>query len=393
MCEAPLGRAHGGIAQTLYNILEPIGWDNIICFSPEHELKQYRPDTNIQHIYESYTFDYIPQFRNRVYAFFEKYLFVLNTLLVYLFSLRSVKRKLKEFKPDIILSCPNGIRGVVVHNILAKSISTDFILYLMDDWLTHEHSFRFLNVHNLFNRMLNNADKFIFISNELKNLLFSRFSITEKPSIYLHNPVTINEFSRPDEKQISKETSIHIAYAGALWDMHWDAFVLIARAIDQLNKLSGKVFSLTYYGSMRFWEWRKDALAGLNVHYGGQIAYEAIHDQLSKHEALLVTASFSSKYRTHSLCSVQTKLTDYLKANRPIISIGPSFSANHRFVKENESGIVIDSDSTDTIMESLMAFANDVEAYIAYQQKGWFFLKEKYEQGIVSQQFVNFVLN
>jgi glycosyltransferase involved in cell wall biosynthesis len=259
----------------------------------------------------------------------------------------------------------------------------------MDDWLYRANQ-KWMggNVHAVTQSLLANHTSWMMISERLANIFAERYAVKPARLLAIHNPVNMEGLAAP--ALISKKTAYTMAYAGALWQMHFDAFLVIAKAVQLLQK--SIAIRLVVYTSQSNWQWRHEALKPLNVEYGGHIPYVQIHSMLAKADCFLLTSSFSREWQTHTKASVQTKLTDYLKAGRLIISCGPSYSANHEFLKKYNCGICIETDNEQQAAGELEKILNNIEANQAYVQQGYAVLQNELCVNVVHERLKQFLV-
>jgi hypothetical protein len=82
---------------------------------------------------------------------------------------------------------------------------------------------------------------------------------------------------------------------------------------------------------------------------------------LPKGWLLLCTASFLPTYHAYSFSSVQTKLTTYLAAGKPILYVGPPDGASGDFVIRHECGYTATTEKPALIAAQLLEIAADPE--------------------------------
>ncbi len=394
LCEAPICVDAGGIAQTLYNIVSFTAPENLLCISPEQEIKSYPPSAPYTNCYIGYKFQIFSLGANRISKYVGKYIELINFSINQYRSFRKIKQAIINFQPNVIISCPNGAIGVLMHQRLLKNMDVNIFPYFMDDWMYQIH-FNWLggNLHTAIKQILQSNTKWLVISSELKELLSKRYQVYPKNYLVIRNPVDITD--EQDDAIITPvikdKKEITIAYAGALWDMHYDSFLLAAKAIHQLQ-LEINV-RLVLYCATHFWEWRGSELQLYAVEYGGNIPYAHVHQKLKEADAVLLVSSFSAKVYTHSSASIQTKITDYLKAKKLIISCGPSYSANHQFLKTYDCGYCIESDIEEEVVAYLKQVITNLPAFNYKIQNGYKVLQEEFSKEVVHRKLKNFMIN
>ena len=294
-----------------------------------------------------------------------------------------------EFRPEVIVVCPNEFKSLVTYKKFIKGVSCPVLPYFMDDWMNQSNQDTWNNrkVHFAVEEILSINDRWILISKELENILKERYATQSSATLIAHNPVDINN---APELVRRRSGVTQLAYAGSLWDMHFDALLVLAEAVSLLS-IKFQI-ELIVYTSQQNWDWRKNDFAHLNVKYGGFIAYENIHQKLSESDALVVVSSFSKKMVTHAKGSLQTKITDYLKCRKPIISIGPSYSANHIFLKRHNCGVCIETNQVGLLADELYAIVSNLEKYTLQVQNGWNLLVNELSKEVVQRKMSQFLL-
>jgi glycosyltransferase involved in cell wall biosynthesis len=367
----------GGIYQTLYNVFSFLDPVNLLCVTPLDQFENHPPAEIFLPCYVTYNFELLTIPKNRLAKYVGPFVNWFN----YSYSqnvdrFKSIKKKITSFDPDVIISCSNGTRGVFMHYKLLDGINVkdNVIPYFMDDWMYQSNlKWQGGQIHSLVKKLLENP-YWLMISRELSDILKNRYHISPQKVLAVHNPV--NLLDAPALSPLAKKQEYTLAYAGALWQMHFDSFCIIAKAVHAIQSVIK--INLIWYTTPDFWEWRKAKLEPLGVQYGGSIPYSNIHNVLSEADALILCSSFSSEWITHSKGSIQTKITDYLKSRKLIISCGPTYSANHNFIKEHDCGICIETESADLVESSLINILNNIEDYQYKIDNGWKVLEKEF---------------
>lgn len=389
--DAPMALNEGGINQTLYNLF---------CFiKPEHflgitevdlkSLQKIGSTKPYTHRYRSYKLNQINIPANR----FTKYLSsIINSINFFFYqhkTYKKLKNEIELFAPDVIISCSNTIAGILMHDKLLNNYntSTPVIPYFMDDWMyKNKHDKAGKLVEQIIKNMLQKNKFWMMISKELELLLAERYQAKPEKVLHIRNPVDLSD--APQDSIYQKNEPFVIAYAGALWPMHFDSFLAFAKAV---NKLAAEEnIQLVLYTQESQWNWRKSELEPLKVIYGGHLPYNQIHQKLNEADALLITASFNQENYTHTKASLQTKITDYCKSKRLIISCAPSYSANNNFIKENNCGICIESNNVNEIASQLLKISQNMDVNQHYVNNAWISL-DNFSKDAVHQRIKDFL--
>ena len=388
LCDAAMNPDAGGINQTLYNLFSFVQPENILCVTPVSELKMVMPSEPFAQRYVTFRFDLISLTHNRLSKYINPIINWFNFSYNNKFrSFKKLKRQIAIFKPDIIISCPNGPVGVFMHNKLLQGFKK-VIPYFMDDWMCQtKRTWLGGNLSQLVKHVLSN-NSWLMISHELCNILCERYKVTPGRLLIAQNPVDLS--NAPDNIPTLNKKGYTLAYAGALWPMHFDSFKLVAESVFQLKKKLD--INLILYSREQFWEWRRSELSCLGVVYGGNIPYKSIHEKLAQADALILTSSFLEQFSSHTKGSVQTKITDYLKAKRLIISCGPDYSANNNFLKKNDCGVCIETNDVSLATKRLEEILKDIHLYQPAITNGWNLLENEYTFSKVHQKLQEFLL-
>jgi glycosyltransferase involved in cell wall biosynthesis len=367
-----------GFSQTLYNVVSFCNSKDLLSISE----KKDGVKTLNQSFYKnlSYKFEFIKLPQNRLGVFLMPvYVWITFSYNYYFRSFRKLKNAITKFNPDVIIACPNGPVGAFMANkLLRKHTSSSYcvIPYFMDDWM-HNIKTKWLggNIQNEVKKLLQQHLNWMMISNELGEIIANRYNLKPIDVLEIYNPVDISGLQEIQPLQ-KKSSGFNLVYAGSLWPMHFDAFKVVAEAVAQLRE-TGYEIRLLVYTSPEMWDWRKKDLELLNVLYGGHLKYNEIQEHLSQSDALLLTSSFTDEFYNHSRSSIQTKVTDYLKAGSLIISCGPSYSVNHSFLKRNQCGVCIESNNPKEIATVLKEIFINREQYSYMVANGYNVLKNE----------------
>lgn len=338
----------GGASQTLFNIFKKFHKDQLFVYTPS---KEEEPE-NLEEPFVSNIVYFNRGIRFRMPRRIP-FSFVFNFLIGWLDGILkktspiSGIQKLKEFNPDLVLFCPLGPEVLFLYDKLDKLLNKPTLMYFMDDWPVGEEEIFDAKIKEV----LEKSDAHIFISEYLKQSMQSRLGFTNRPYQILHNPVDIKDICY-ENVTIRQTETFRIIYAGSLWGIQLDAVKQMAEAVGNLRK-KGVDIVFTLFTNSAFFGQNKDFWLSNEVEYGGWIPYLELKKYLKTADVLLVASSFLPMYKNLSLGSLQTKVTDYMAACRPVLCLGPSYSANNLFVKKWQCGIVFESDSANELSDFL----------------------------------------
>jgi glycosyltransferase involved in cell wall biosynthesis len=379
--DAPMALNEGGINQTLYNVfsfIKPENFMGVSFFSEEYLQKLGSTGPYISR-YKRFKYNGIKlpnvKFARNLNPFVEW----INYSIAQCTNNKhneNLVEEIKAFNPDVIVPCINSTIGILMYHKLFKhnKFEGTIVPYFMDDWMNN-NTFKWLNgsIQDTIKEMLQKNQYWIMIGKELSEILMVRYQTSPQRVLYIRNPVDLS--TAPEPKQYVKNKVFTIAYAGALWPMHYDGFLAFAKAVNLISTQENQI-KIVAYTQDYHWNHRKADLEPLGVQYGGHLPYSKIHESLNKADALLITSSFQKQNYNHSKASLQTKITDYCLSRSLIISVGPVYSANNNFIKENECGVCIESNDEKLISLKLKEIIENIDDYPKYVTNAFESLKD-----------------
>lgn len=380
----------GGLSQTLYNVFNFQDSNNILCVTSANSYKTNIPSPPFEQRTITYNFNLVPVPRNRLNKYLAPLIRWVNYSYNNLFkSFKKIKKAIISFNTDVVIVCPNSAECLLVYSKIQNTFRNKQVIpYFMDDWMCqlHQHWIGGSS-ETLTKAILRKCNSWFVISDNLAAILSERYKTIPKRLLVVHNPVNTYNLIRVKSTQIDKNCTI--AYSGSLWPMHFDALLLMAKAIAILKQQLDII--LIIYSQESHWNWRKNDLIPLGVVYGGFIPYTKIHATLGEANMLLVTSSFLQQWYTHTKGSLQTKITDYLAAQRLIISCGPSYSTNNAFLKKYHCGICIETQDVDCIAKNLLQVVQNFSDYEVLPRTGYEVLLSQYSFEAVHEKVKSFL--
>ena len=380
----------GGISQTLYNILE--GYRSTI-YLVDKANKHLDHNQDFLHVnllgYNIFSFPYL---NNRVGLFLNSYIRKLNLLLLDLSNKTLIN--VEKVDDSIILVSTTDLYKLLLAYKIHKQTTIPIVSYFMDDWLATEKLSWFTNdAQNLAKKLLASSIKWMFISDALRKALIKRYAIQERPSLVLHNPVeVIDEIELRSYANEEPKKNYKLVYAGSIWPMHIDAIELLAINLQKIGIMLQKHVTLDIYAPESHWHQYSNRLNQKNVFYRGYKRYQELTAVLVKADVLLVTASFTKEYAYYSSSSVQTKLTDYMRVGKPILSIAPRGSAINVFVQKWKCGLIVERSRSDEFLSDIKVALNQLLAHDQnFGHDGWVAAKTFFSKKLVREQFTYFM--
>jgi glycosyltransferase involved in cell wall biosynthesis len=329
-------RNGGGISQTLYNLFDTYPSDKITLLTDVNDYVESE-ETLLKGSVVKIRLNYFRPVRNRLAKFINPIFFILNCWVRELFGFGN-KLKINDERTFFLISTSHLERLHYAY-YASKKLGIPLVTYYMDDWMSSiSRNWLTDNSKSFIKKTLKDSKGLILISHGLKKSLVEQYGIIFEKVLIAHNPISIQYYEKNEINTISNR--FRIVYTGSIWPMHLDAIILVARAVSLL-KLEGFSVDFIFYGKPIFWETYKNTLSPLAVAYGGFVDYRQMSDVLQNASVCLLATSYLSEYEAYAKTSVQTKITDYMAAGRPILSVGPDYAIGHEFIDKYNCGYSI----------------------------------------------------
>jgi glycosyltransferase involved in cell wall biosynthesis len=270
---------------------------------------------------------------------------------------------------------------------VSQKYTLPIVPYFLDFWMEEKDTLiGGKHINAVIKKILAQATGWIMISEPLKKKMEAFFNLKAPPCLMVHNPSS----TILPVKMKAAYPQVHFAYAGSLWDMHFDALEALVAAFPILKK-SGIEARLTVYTSPAQKAYRQQWFELNGISYGGYMESGDLHRALHQADALVVTASFKESSRVASECSLQTKTTEYLGLGLPIVSIGPSYGVCNHFFAQNQCGFVIETIEPGTVADQLMGIFENTDAIKIKIENALQLAKGYYSQQEVHHRFRAFL--
>jgi glycosyltransferase involved in cell wall biosynthesis len=376
-----------GICQTLYNLLD--NWPNgCTVLVSNHEVVPTR--NNLKASIIKYFDGPWQPIQNRLGKWVNKLLY---------------RRKLewiqKNGLQDLIWALPSKDEGLVIvctthpdKLILAYWLMNKeyrVLPYFMDDWM-YGSTLRWKggSLQKITQKLLQDALGRLVISSQLQGVLEERYQLQSAPTLVVHNP-SPQSLTYKFLPSLPKANINLIIYAGSIWPMHADALQSVAKAIHLLQAKGKMGFRLLIYTSQEHWQKNQIEMEGPGIEWGGWIPYEEINKRLIDARWLLCTASFQERFHAFSMTSVQTKLTDYIAAGRPILVVAPRNAACGQWVEDNDCGYWCINNSPEIIANYFLEMEANYEQDEIYINNGQLLAQTRFSKREVQSGLYNFL--
>lgn len=249
-----------------------------------------------------------------------------------------------EEKPDVLFfRIFPTIHHAWIERHVIKRTGKKYVIYFEDDTLTYKicGANLWFRIHRFFLRKqlkkLAKGASDVFVISPKQKEEYDKILKRETKLLTRGIPKseildTPKEFHKP----------LNIIYSGGLLYGRHESIAVLAKKIDELNKKKDETaITLDIYSQTDgLDEFVKTISACQGVSFKGFIKPEELTVVQSKADISLFVESLKKKYARVARLSFSTKITDYLKAAKPIFAVGYSDLAPMDYLKRNDAAII-----------------------------------------------------
>ena len=278
-----------------------------------------------------------------------KLYFPINHSHLYLRSNKNNINLLRKFAPDIVLIVPMDYTTLLEGYLTARRLKKPFIVYLMDDSLRIQGFHIGGSTHFFHQKTMSEAAGWMMISEYLTIAMAKKFAKHPPYTLVVHNPIE-EKFIQTISTRTANENLFKVSYAGSIHSFHADSLINFAKAVQQLRR-KGVAIELDVYCQHFAWTTYQAELSVEGVVYKGILPYNQLFSELNKSDLLLCTTSFNQIHKHLVETSVFTKITDYMAAAVPVLSYGPEYAANSKYLEKNNVGFFFNKSDINSLAE------------------------------------------
>jgi hypothetical protein len=239
------------------------------------------------------------------------------------------RAEIERFDPQVVLAVPTHPMGIALAE-QCRALAP-LVTYLMDDWMAFDPGVALaFDVRRRGRALLRESAAWLSISPYLLSSTRD-FAGVDRPALVVHNPVPLAA-TPPAALAAPRSGRFRVGYAGSVWPMHWDAVAAVAQGVQRL-RAAGTDIEFVLFTDRYFWGRHEDDWRRWDVVDGGLIPYAELGGVLGGCDLQLVASSFEPSQAHMSRSSIQTKVTDYMAAGRPILACGPHLAASNDFLR------------------------------------------------------------
>jgi hypothetical protein len=297
------------------------------------------------------------------------------------------RAEIRRFAPQLVVAVPTNALGVALSERCRAF--APLVTYLMDDWLANEPGIPIaFDTRRRGQQLLRNSTAWLSISPYLLTSM-REFAGMDKPAHLVHNAVPLSG-SEPAALVAPRTARFRVAYAGSVWPMHWDAVAAVAQSVQRL-RAAGAEIEFVLFTDRFFWGRHEEDWRRWGVVDGGLVPYAQLGAALGGCDLLLVASSFDASQAHMSRSSIQTKVTDYMAAGRPILACGPHDAASNRFLAERACAYFAEDPAPAAIDAALGACLAARAEGPAVARHAWDVVRRDHEMGVVTARLYEFL--
>lgn len=291
----------------------------------------------------------------------------------------SFKKWLKFSEIDLIFfHDPGLISTQIMARKLLRLLDVPLVIYVTDDYFVYNkknllHSIYQFFLRKDFKKLLQFSSERYCIGDEMARCYLENFGYKFK---VIMNCAVI----KPIQINYPKRIPI-VSYFGGL---HLNRWKMIARFADLVR---GRM-EIRVYTSSSISETIKKIFKNYNVNICGCVFGEDLEREILESDILLHVESDSKKNIQRTMLTVSTKIPEYMTSGKLIVGYGPGLIASMKFIKDNNIGYSINSNSNNiSCIDEIMNIINDKEMMTYYIMNAYNYAKKHFEINQVSLNF------
>lgn len=260
-----------------------------------------------------------------------------------------IKKKIANFKPDVIYTLGSNVGSLRLAYRLSKVFDVPILMHYMDNWpecLQWENNpfckFYRLILNHVHKKCLRRCKAGLAISSAMSLAYSKKFKI---PFFTIMNSVDVDEFHAKPKLQ---NKPVHFVYAGGLHLNRWQALRDIGRALLETDEEC----ILHIYTSTNNAEMYQDNFPA-NTVFHSPVSRSGIIEVYGNADVLVHIERDNPLLHSFFKFSISTKIPEYLSSGRAILFYGPKNIALYRYLDENNAAFV--ADSYDSLLAAIKA--------------------------------------
>jgi glycosyltransferase involved in cell wall biosynthesis len=267
---------------------------------------------------------------------------------------RRLARLIEQERPDTLVACSGELMNIPAAVLAAERTGVRLVAYYFDDypfqWLTDAER----NFGASWEKRLIAAGGTIVVPNELLRDEVERRGSTR--TALVRNPLPDDPGSDPPLTWPASSTGFTIAFAGAIYHAHADAFTNLLAAMERASSLDTRLRILTAQPEA---DLAALGLLGGRVERHGHVPEAQVLRALREADLLFLPLAFHSAIPEVIRTSSPGKLAEYLASGRPVLVHAPADSFPAWYARRNACAFVADRLEPEALAGVLREIAAD----------------------------------
>ena len=278
----------------------------------------------------------------------------INVLLAILIRSWRIGRILKSERCSAIVAGTGDIIDLPASYMASSLRGVPFFPYLFDDYTNQWRDPISQNISRLLEPTMFREATGIIVPNEfLRTEIQDRYGIV--PSV-VHNPCEGPGPPSNAKSHRSDQQEIKIVYTGAIYDLNFDAFHNLLKAVSQPDLLQA---SIHLYTSQPI-DWLiNNKICGDHVVYHEHVPASKVREVHASADLLFLPLTFDASRSDIVRTSAPSKLADYLASGTPILAHVPSDSYISWYLKRHHCGLVVDQNDPLLLAKNIQLVMRD----------------------------------
>ncbi|HZH92026.1 MAG TPA: glycosyltransferase [Pyrinomonadaceae bacterium] len=278
---------------------------------------------------------------------------------------RSIAEIIRRENCRAVIACSGELLDLPAGYLASRLVGVPFYAYIFD-----YYSYQHLNPVDRFFAtrfepfVLKGAAGVIVPNEVLRDELRARYGVD---STVIHNPCDIEPYESLPAYEPAGDGEVRIAYTGAVYDAHYDAFRNLVAAINLLGRPNVK---LHLYSASPV-DWEGEGISGPAVVHHGHQELSAMPGIQRQADILFLPLALRSPYPVLVKTSATSKMGEYLAARQPILVHAPKGSFLSVYFRRHDCGVVVDEDDPSQLAEGIERIVNDEGLRRKLSAKAW----------------------
>lgn len=284
---------------------------------------------------------------------------------------------------NLLVVCSGGnVHNLPAAYLAAQRLSIPLIVYMFDYYSREMFAEQFV-ARQWEERILRSAAA-IIVNNEGQRDIYRQLYGLE--STVLYNPCELN-FSPGGSKPYLRQDVFNIVYTGSVWGIHHDGFRRLAQAVNRL----GDTVCLHIFSGNPSFIFRLQGIEGPQIAVHSPLPQDEVYQVQHEADLLVLAFSFDGTFEEILSATLTTKLGEYLAAGRPILVHAPPDTFVNKYLRQHNSGIVVDQPDVAALVTALQTLMNDDSLRTTLGQRARACAEADFDSQKMSERFAQIV--